>query len=182
MASPRGPRKDQLRNRQQLVTAAREAFAEDGLDVTLDQIAGRAEVGISTLYRHFPDRDALVVAVLDDLGRTARERAERVGPIEDPEEAFRVMFSGGCHLDERENLIVLRLGATSPRAQQHLYRLVTDMLGPATDRLREVGKLRPGVTIEDIVTLIRMADVAESPAQRVKAVEIMLDGLITRRA
>jgi len=55
------------------------------------------------------------------------------------------------------------------------------MLGPAADRLREAGKLRPGVTTEDIVTLVRMAEVADSPAQRVKAVEIMLDGLIVRR-
>lgn len=182
MADAKVPRKDQLRKHQQLVAAAREAFIEQGPDVTLDEIAGRAGVGTSTLYRHFPDRDSLIIEVLDDLGRMARERGGNVIAIGDPEEAFRAMFSGSCQLDEREVVTVLRLGSTSPRAQQHLYQSLSDMLEPVTKSLRQAGKLRPGITVEDIVTLIRMADVAETAEQRTKVVAIILDGLITSRA
>jgi AcrR family transcriptional regulator len=58
----RRPRADALRNRERLLAAATAAFAEEGDDVALETIAARAGVGIGTLYRHFPNRDALVVA------------------------------------------------------------------------------------------------------------------------
>lgn len=59
----RKPRADSLRNREQLLAAAKAAFAEAGADVALEEIARRAGVGIGTLYRHFPTRDALLSAV-----------------------------------------------------------------------------------------------------------------------
>jgi AcrR family transcriptional regulator len=55
-------RADALRNRDRLLAAATEAFAAEGEDVALEAVAARAGVGIGTLYRHFPSRDALVVA------------------------------------------------------------------------------------------------------------------------
>src|SRR4051794_28413673 len=55
-------RADARRNRDKLLSAATEAFATEGQDVPLETIAERAGVGIGTLYRHFPNRDALVVA------------------------------------------------------------------------------------------------------------------------
>ena len=55
-------RADAQRNRDKLLAAATEAFAADGADVALETVAARAGVGIGTLYRHFPSRDALVVA------------------------------------------------------------------------------------------------------------------------
>src|ERR671936_2654335 len=58
----RTPRADARRNRAKLLRAATEAFATDGQDVALETIAARAGVGIGTLYRHFPNREALVVA------------------------------------------------------------------------------------------------------------------------
>ena len=59
----RKPRADSLRNREQLLETAKAAFAEVGADVPLEEIARRAGVGIGTLYRHFPTRDALLAAV-----------------------------------------------------------------------------------------------------------------------
>jgi AcrR family transcriptional regulator len=62
-AQTRKPRADSARNRQLLVDAAKEGFSEVGLNVSLEEIARRAGVGIGTLYRHFPSREALVEAV-----------------------------------------------------------------------------------------------------------------------
>jgi AcrR family transcriptional regulator len=59
----RKPRADAQRNRELLVDAAKAAFADAGPDVSLEEIARRAGVGIGTLYRHFPTRDAIVEAV-----------------------------------------------------------------------------------------------------------------------
>lgn len=70
-------RADAQRNRSKLLAAATEAFAEEGEDVALETIAARAGVGIGTLYRHFPNRDALVAAAylheVDDLCGSAAE-------------------------------------------------------------------------------------------------------------
>ena len=75
MASPSG-RADAVRNRQKIVTAARETFAAHGLEVSLDAIAKRAGVGAGTLYRHFPDRHALMAEVLaGELGDLAESYA-----------------------------------------------------------------------------------------------------------
>jgi AcrR family transcriptional regulator len=60
---PRALRADARRNHDQLLIAAGELFAERGIDVSLEEVARRAEVGIGTLYRHFPTRDALNEAV-----------------------------------------------------------------------------------------------------------------------
>src|ERR671934_1923817 len=76
----RTPRADARRNRDKLLRAATEAFATDGQDVALEAIAARAGVGIGTLYRHFPSRDALVVAAyqheVDALCAAAAELLE----------------------------------------------------------------------------------------------------------
>ena len=68
-------RADAIRNREKLLTAATELFATRGTDVSLDAVAKRAGVGIGTLYRHFPTRDALVEAAyraeVADLCETA---------------------------------------------------------------------------------------------------------------
>src|SRR5216683_2549991 len=72
--STAGLRADARRNRRQALAAAAQVFVEQGADAPLDDIARRAGVGIATLYRRFPDREALVRAVaVDVLARTAHE-------------------------------------------------------------------------------------------------------------
>ena len=73
-AATRKPRADAQRNRDGLLEAAKAAFAEVGSEASLDEIARRASVGIGTLYRHFPTRDAIVEAVY------RREVQQRVVP------------------------------------------------------------------------------------------------------
>jgi AcrR family transcriptional regulator len=63
LAETRKPRADGARNRQLLIDAAKKAFAEAGVNVSLEEIARRAGVGIGTLYRHFPSREAVLEAV-----------------------------------------------------------------------------------------------------------------------
>src|SRR5215210_7010923 len=63
--SARPLRADAQRNRDKLLAAATEAFAADGEEVALETVAARAGVGIGTLFRHFPNRDALVVAAYE---------------------------------------------------------------------------------------------------------------------
>src|SRR3954454_21428236 len=73
----RPKRADALRNYEKVLAAAREAFAEGGESTSLEEIARRAEVGIGTLYRHFPNRQSLVEALyLDEVDELCRSAAE----------------------------------------------------------------------------------------------------------
>jgi AcrR family transcriptional regulator len=84
--TPRKPRADAERNRHRLAEVAKEAFAEHGGDVTLDEIAKRAGVGIGTLYRHFPTRDAMLQAVyrheVEQLATAATTLLETMKPLD----------------------------------------------------------------------------------------------------
>jgi AcrR family transcriptional regulator len=79
-------RADARRNRERVLAAAREAFAESGVGVPLDEIASRAGVGAGTVYRHFPTKEALFEAVMvarvQDLVADARARVSAANPGE----------------------------------------------------------------------------------------------------
>ena len=79
-------RTDALRNRERLLSVAKEAFARDGADTSLENIARQAKVGVGTLYRHFPTRDSLIEAVfradVDKLAAMAEELAKTLSPLE----------------------------------------------------------------------------------------------------
>lgn len=82
----RKPRADAERNRRRLAEVAKAAFAEQGADVSLEEIARRAGVGIGTLYRHFPTRNAILEAIYrqeaQQLGEAAATLLEKTTPIE----------------------------------------------------------------------------------------------------
>src|SRR6059058_481665 len=83
----RPKRADARRNYEKVLTAAREAFAEGGESMALEEIARRAGVGIGTLYRNFPNRQALLEALyIDEVEEVCRAAAELDGA--EPWEAF----------------------------------------------------------------------------------------------
>ncbi|WP_284745613.1 TetR/AcrR family transcriptional regulator [Amycolatopsis sp. RTGN1] len=171
-------RKDQLRNRQRLVSAARDAFGEHGPEASLEEIARRAGVGPTTLYRHFPGKDDLIEAVLDDLVGSVREKAEQLAADGDPRTAFRAVFTRSCDLTELDTATFARLAAAGPRADTHAQTLIAAIVGPATTRLRDAGGLRPGIAVEDIARFVRMTLTAGDPATQVKAIDVLLAGLV----
>jgi AcrR family transcriptional regulator len=77
-------RADARRNYERLLTEARTGFAEHGTDTSLEDIARRAGVGIGTLYRHFPNRQALMSAVFQDAVAALTDRARELGEAEQP--------------------------------------------------------------------------------------------------
>ncbi|MEA2405577.1 MAG: hypothetical protein QOE08_2224, partial [Thermoleophilaceae bacterium] len=79
-------RADARRNRASVLEAARAAFADAGLDAQMDDVAARSGLGVGTVYRHFPTKDALVEALVEErfleLERIAAEKLERDDPWE----------------------------------------------------------------------------------------------------
>ena len=153
-------RADARRNRSRVLAAAAEVFVEQGPDAPLEAVAQKSGVGIGTLYRHFPNRPALVHAVaLDAIERTV-EVAERV--LEEEPDAFdRLRRYAHAVLD-------LRIGAVIPTLLPQLD-LMNEQLGQARDRSVAVlqrivdaaqasGVLDPEVTSGDIgLMLVRLS-------------------------
>src|SRR4051795_4372236 len=88
LAPERPKRADARRNYEKLLAAAREAFAERDTEASLDEIARRAGVGIGTLYRHFPTREALLGAIIGEGVRRLGARAADLSATREPGEAL----------------------------------------------------------------------------------------------
>jgi AcrR family transcriptional regulator len=89
MAEPRAQRADAQRNRARLLDAARAVVTEQGTQASLREVARRADVGLGTLYRHFPTRDALLEALLREMYDELAERARTLEATRPPEPALR---------------------------------------------------------------------------------------------
>ncbi|MDO0927249.1 helix-turn-helix domain-containing protein [Streptomyces sp. TG1A-8] len=158
------PRADALRNRERIVTAAREMFVEHGPEVPLDEIARRAGVGNATLYRNFPDRDALVREVVCSvLDRTAGA-AERA--LADTGDAFAAL-ERFVHTTADERIGALCPMVSSTFDQRHpdleaARERVEQLVEEVMDRARAAGQLRPHVEVSDL--LIIVAQVSRPPA------------------
>src|SRR5689334_18297362 len=85
-------RSDALRNRAKLVASARELFAKNGVDVPVEEITQHAELGMGTLYRHFPTKDALIDAVLEEAFAEILALAERAAAADDAWEGLSAFF------------------------------------------------------------------------------------------
>ncbi|MFI7299434.1 TetR/AcrR family transcriptional regulator [Streptomyces sp. NPDC050121] len=158
------PRADALRNRERIVTAAREMFVEFGPDVPLDDIARRAGVGNATVYRNFPDRDALVrevvCSVLDRTVRAGQVALAETGDAFGALERF-VHVSA----DERISALCPMISSTFDQyhpdleaARERAERIIEEVM----DRAKAAGQLRPDVGVGDV--MIAVAQLSRPPA------------------
>lgn len=150
------PRADALRNRERIVTAAREMFVEYGPDVPLDEIARRAGVGNATLYRNFPDRDALVREVVCSvMGRTAEAAA---GALAETGDAFAALeHFVHTAADERISALCPMISSTFDQHHPDLEaagQRVEQLIGEVMDRARTAGQLRPDVGTGDLLVAV----------------------------
>jgi AcrR family transcriptional regulator len=103
MSATRPLRADAERNRSRILAAAAEVFAERGLDVSLDDIAAHAGVGVGTVYRRFPDKDTLIDALFEEKIDRAVALADEALEMEDPWEGFTTFMRGMCRLQAHDS-------------------------------------------------------------------------------
>ena len=162
-AIARQPRADAVRNREKLQHAAVEEFAEHGQDCPLEAIASRAGVGIGTLYRHFPNRDALIVATyqheVDALCAAAPELLARLPA----DEALRSAVASDSPL--------------FAETRQRLNGALRLLLGAGAD----AGILRADAQPEDVMRVVSAIwDLPDGPTWREdvrRMLGLVLDGL-----
>jgi AcrR family transcriptional regulator len=183
---PRPLRADARRNRERIVDAARELFAECGHATQMDDVAKRAQVGVGTVYRHFPTKTALIGELLATKFRTHAETARKWAEREDGWEALEGFL--------RETFRSIAQDAT---LQQRVWwvddteilaiaeaerRQVTDVVDVIIRRGQAQGTVRADFTVEDIPAVMCavgavMAAQARMEMHAERFTQLVLDGL-----
>ena len=155
-AAVRPLRADARRNRERVLTAARAVFAEQGREAQMDDVARHAEVGVGTVYRHFPTKEALIEAVAIDSFERVTAKAQEALELDDPWEAFTsTLWSGAEILAADRALSELMALIPGPMlkglpVEQELNAAMTELIR----RAQEAGALRTDVILDDIPMLM----------------------------
>jgi AcrR family transcriptional regulator len=188
MPSRRPLRADAVRNQEKLVSAAREVFASEGLDVALEDIARHAGVGIATLYRRFPDRESLIIAMFESKMRDIIAEARTALEIEDPWEAFRRLLTSIFRTvakDKGMRQLLLSSRYNLKNAETGRAELI-GLMGRVIARAKVDGRLRLEIGANDIPPLVLMvgavADFSakSEPALWERYATLVFDGLAAR--
>jgi AcrR family transcriptional regulator len=179
-------RADARRNRERVMTAARETFAADGLEAQVDDIATRAGVGVGTVYRHFPTKETLVEAIAaagyEEMCSIARESLE----LDDPWKAFSDFMWRGARM-HRHDRAQCEIHSTRPDVVQRvsgdkheLLALVAELIA----RGQAAGVIRADLSADDMPTIWCSLGAAQqrSPddARWERYLQVVLDGLRAR--
>ncbi len=178
-------RADARRNREKVLGAARAAFAEEGLDAQMPDIARRAGVGVGTLYRHFPTKDALVSALaqdhftaLGDLAQGACEERDAWSALHELIWTSARMFAedrGLAEIAAKQPQAIQRVAEEQDRLVGYVARLV--------ERAKAEGTVRADASVDDVGTIMcglgavsRMQDLGK-PVSWERYVTLTLGGL-----
>jgi AcrR family transcriptional regulator len=181
-------RRDAERNRRRILEAASEAFAERGLAVTMDEIAARAEVGVGTVYRRFPDKELLIEALLEDRLAELVEHAEQALEADDPWEALVGFLDYALGLQAADRGLKELLTSTAHGRERisHVRERLAPMGDALVERAQRAGRLRPDVSGSDLALFQMMIGAAvdftrpvEPEAWR-RMFAIVIDGLSAR--
>ncbi len=183
-AEMRKPRADCARNRQLLIDAAKAGFAEVGMNVSLEEIARRASVGIGTLYRHFPTRDAVVEAVYCREVEHLAEAVPQLLQSSTPGEALHKWMHLFIDYIATKRVIASSLTPLAARSST-LYKtcseVITGAITTLVKRAAESGDVRNDIDPSDLLRAMvgvsyQNPDAAwEASARRV--IDLLMDGL-----
>jgi AcrR family transcriptional regulator len=152
----RPKRADARRNYDRLLSEARSTFAEQGADASLEEIARRAGVGIGTLYRHFPTREALLEALLRDRFDGLCQLAQELLTSESPDQATLTWLRALIERASTYRGLTGALVSTLNDPESELYASCHEMRTAATqlfEQAKQAGLVRADVNGEDVFLL-----------------------------
>ncbi len=185
----RKPRADALRNRERLLEAARTVFSAGGPEASLEAVAHKAGVGIGTLYRHFPTREALFEAVyrleVQQLADLAERLKKKGRPIEALREWVHSVVKFVATKKGMSTALALAVAKDSDLVSYSADRL-TQAVGLLLHQATEAGELRSDVSAEDLLhAIVGMCYAYDQPGWQknvVRLLDIFIDGLRSRPA
>ena len=177
-------RADARRNREKVLMAAREVFSEHGRDAQMDDVARRAGVGVGTVYRHFPTREALIEALMVAAFEAIAEQAESALEVEDPWDAFSSVLWRGAEIMAADRALS-EVFASIPGAMESAMPTVeglTDTMAKLIARAQAAGVLRADMIVDDVPMVMCGIGSATKKEHRCEGawrrhLSIVLDGL-----
>ena len=154
-------RRDAERNRTRIVDAARRLIADRGLDISHDDIAREAEVGVGTVYRRFPALDTLFQEIFDGRVDEVVDLLAQAGQLADPWEGLCRFMVGNCELQSRhrglQQFLLSRAGSLE---YSHSAReRITPGVIALVERARAAGRIRPNVHPSDVALIFTLTGV-----------------------
>jgi len=183
----RKPRADSVRNRELLLEAATLIFSTGGPQASLEAVARQAGVGIGTLYRHFPTREALFEAVYRHEVDHLAELAEQLASDGDPVDALRKWLHANVRLVAAkkgmiEGLQLVAHGSSELKA--YSFERLTKAIGLLLQRAAEAGRIRADVPPEDLLRtlfgIFYSQGAADWQPSALRLVDVFVDGLVMR--
>ncbi len=187
--SDRPLRADAERNRVRILAAARELFAARGLDVSLDDVAAQAGVGVGTVYRRFADKDALIEALFEARIAEVAGEARKALEADDPWAGFVAFMSRSCALQAADRGLKEAL-TTRGRGRERVAQARETIAPLAIQLMRRAqasGQLRADLGPFDVPLMqLMLGSVADAtrevaPEYFERLLTIVLDGLAVRR-
>jgi AcrR family transcriptional regulator len=181
-------RADAERNRQRLLAAAKDLFATRGLDVTLDDVARHAGVGTGTAYRRFPNKDALIDALMVDRIGELAEIAKECLKEPDPWIGLTSYFERALALQASDRGLkeVLFSSGRGRVRSDHARRKIAPVVTRLVRRAKDAGVVRPDIDTSDVPLINFMLNTIVDfsrdiePALYKRYLAIVLDGLRPR--
>jgi AcrR family transcriptional regulator len=180
----RRPRADAVRNRERVLQAAKAVFSAGGSEASLEAVAGQAGVGIGTLYRHFPTREALFEAVYRREVQQLSELAEQLKSEAAPVDALRRWLRSNVEFVATKKGMLAALALTvdgSSELYAHTFDRLTKAVGALLDRAIAAGEIRADISPEDLLrALVGMCYMHDQPGWQnsvLRLVDVFVDGL-----
>jgi AcrR family transcriptional regulator len=182
----RKPRSDALRNRDRLIETAKDVLGKGGPDASLEAVARHAGVGIGTLYRHFPTREALFHAVFKKDMEQLVETADRLIDAKDPVEALRGWLHANVALVETKRGMLGALSIVMTDESKKAYADQSNRILSAVNgllkRAADAGQVRQDVTADDLLQTMYALCYAREPGpgwrpQVLRLLDIFVEGL-----
>jgi AcrR family transcriptional regulator len=178
-------RRDAQRNRERVVSSARTLFARDGVEASVDEITREAGVGMGTLYRHFPTKEELIDAVLEDAFEELVQLAEQAAAEEDAWEGLTGFLEQALalHASNRGLKDVLATHEQGRQRAQAMRERIRPLLRAMVERAQRQGALRPDLTAEDLPLVFwtgsRVIETTEAvaPDHWRRYLSLLLDGM-----
>ena len=154
--TPKPLRADARRNRERIIAAARTVFAERGVEAQMDDVAREAGVGVGTVYRHFPHKEALLGELVAQKFRAFGDNAERALAVEDPWEAFAGLLRANAELCVRDVGMQEALARTPEawRLADAEFQRLDALANQLVARAQAAGVLRPDFAVAEIPMLM----------------------------
>lgn len=183
-------RADARRNREKILASAGELFARRGRDAQMDEIAEHCGLGLGTLYRHFPTKEALLTAIVNRRFRRLSELARVAEKVEDAGEAFEALLRGCLEAAEGDSAFQLAVlggeGSRSSGLDDHKTEF-REIVGRIIGRAVAAGAVRDDLTVADFPVLVTglMSTMYFRPSPAVdwrRHLALQLDGVRARPA